>query len=265
MKKSTALSSVFSKKNLHKLFFGHSHRSALFNKILFTLSILVFSLFAVEAVMPTSFIVKSIEIFFGVLFCIEYGIRLWIAPHKWAYFFDGFSLVDIIVIISLFMPSLIGNLAILRVVRSFKILRTYRILEVAGKENSFIGKNIDILIAILNFVVFLFVMTVIVFVSQSPINQHINSYVDALYFTVTTLTTTGFGDIIPVGTVGRILSVLIMIFGITLFVKLTRSIFRYSKTYYTCPACGLRTHDLDATHCKHCGHVIKNPLAGKNE
>ena len=65
--------------------------------------------------------------------------------------------------------------------------------------------------------VFLFVMTAIVYETQHWTNPQIKNYVDALYFTVTVLTTTGFGDITLQGTMGRLISVLIMIFGVTLF------------------------------------------------
>ena len=74
---------------------------------------------------------------------------------------------------------------------------------------------------------------------------------------MTTLTTTGFGDIILTGTEGRLLSVAIMIIGVALFLRLARSIFRPDKVAYTCPDCGLNRHDPDAIHCKHCGRMIK--------
>jgi voltage-gated potassium channel len=79
---------------------------------------------------------------------------------------------------------------------------------------------------------------------------------DALYFTVTTLTTTGFGDVILVGSQGRILAVVVMIVGVALFIRLVQTIFRPTKVRYECPQCGLTRHDLDAVHCKHCGHEL---------
>ena len=99
-------------------------------------------------------------------------------------------------------------------------------------------------------------MTAIVFVVQFGDNPDIASYIDALYFTVTTLTTTGFGDITLPGTSGRILSVFIMIFGVSLFLRLIQVLFRGSKVRYECPDCGLSLHDNDAIHCKHCGRVL---------
>ena len=60
-------------------------------------------------------------------------------------------------------------------------------------------------------------------------NDQINNYADALYFTVTALTTTGFGDITLQGTSGRLLSVVVMIVGVTLFLRLAQVLFRPSR------------------------------------
>ena len=61
------------------------------------------------------------------------------------------------------------------------------------------------------------------------------NYIDALYFTVTALTTTGFGDITLTGTRGRLISVIIMICGVTLFLRLVRVLLRPHKVRFPCP------------------------------
>jgi voltage-gated potassium channel Kch len=77
--------------------------------------------------------------------------------------------------------------------------------------------------------VFIFIMTGIVYETQHAINPQINNYADALYFTVTALTTTGFGDITLAGTIGRLISVVIMVLGVTLFLNLARALLQPSK------------------------------------
>ena len=95
-----------------------------------------------------------------------------------------------------------------------------------------------------------------------PINPEIRNFVDALYFTVTSLTTTGYGDVLLVGTGGRLLSVVIMIAGISFFLRLVQAIFRSGKVRYRCPRCGLLRHDHDAVHCKACGEILAIPDEG---
>ena len=110
--------------------------------------------------------------------------------------------------------------------------------------------------------VFLFVMTAVVYETQHWRNSEIRNYIDALYFTVTALTTTGFGDITLPGTSGRLISVVIMIFGVTLFLRLVRVLVQAQKVRFGCPRCGLQRHDFDAVHCKACGTIVNIPDHG---
>ena len=86
--------------------------------------------------------------------------------------------------------------------------------------------------------VFIFVMTGVVYETQSSHNKQIVNYADALYFTATALTTTGFDDITLPGTAGRLITVVIMIFGVTLFLNL-------AKALLAPPRCDSRARSAD--------------------
>ncbi len=73
-------------------------------------------------------------------------------------------------------------------------------------------------------------MTGIVYETQHAINPLIANYADALYFTVTALTTTGFGDIMLTGSLGRLISVVVMMLGVTLFLNLARTILQPTRS-----------------------------------
>ena len=120
-------------------------------------------------------------------------------------------------------------------------------------------RNEEVIFASANLFVFIFVMTAIVYETQHYVNPNIHNYADALYFTITALTTTGFGDITLQGTAGRMISVVIMVCGVTLFLNLARTLFQPRKVYFQCPSCGLQRHDYDAVHCKACGVVLNLP------
>ena len=96
------------------------------------------------------------------------------------------------------------------------------------------------MLSVVNLFVFLLIMTALVHATQLGRNPVINNYADALYFTVTTLTTTGFGDITLQGTSGRLLAVLIMIFGVSLFIRLVQTLFRPQKVHYSCRSAASR-------------------------
>lgn len=130
-------------------------------------------------------------------------------------------------------------------------------------DSPFFRRNEEVIFAVTNLAVFIFVMTAVVYETQKHRNDQITNYADALYFTVTALTTTGFGDITLPGTVGRLISVVIMIFGVTLFFHLARALLSSNKVRFPCPTCGLQRHDSDAVHCKARGTVLNIPDEGQ--
>ena len=112
--------------------------------------------------------------------------------------------------------------------------------------------------AVATLVTFMFVVTGVVYSNFLGANG-LASYIDALYFTVTTLTTTGYGDVLLPGAWGRLVSIVTMLAGITLFIRLGQAIWRPRKVRFPCPTCGLLRHDLDAVHCKACGTLLNIP------
>ena len=58
------------------------------------------------------------------------------------------------------------------------------------------------------------------------------------------------------------LVIFLVIFGISLFVRLAQALFRPTKVYFPCPHCALQRHDPDAVFCKACGHMLKIPDEG---
>lgn len=197
-----------------------------------------------------------VEELIGIIYFVEWLARLYISKQRLHFTFHPAGLADLIVIASLLTPSLAQNYSFLRVLRALRLLRSYHMLKSLRKQSTFVRQHEEVIFSVVNLMVFIFVITAIVFVTQVGSNPAIKDYIDALYFTIATLTTTGFGDITLMGTSGHILAVLIMIFGISLFLRLIQTIFRPSKLRYECPTCGLNRHDTDAVHCKHCGEVL---------
>ena len=168
-------------------------------------------------------------------------------------------------IVSLIAPLFTGqleSLAFLRVLRAARLARSYHLFETLKRRNKLVQQHEDAIQSTIHMVLFLFVTTAFVYVHQVDRNPEIQTYVDALYFTVATLTTTGFGDVTLVGETGKLLAIGIMIVGIALFVRLAQTIFMPSRVRYRCPECGLLRHDRDAVHCKHCGTVLDIPNEG---
>lgn len=193
------------------------------------------------------------DITIGLLLSAELAGRVLADSDKMGLLSKPLALLDIFIILSLFLPWVFGSFAFLRIIRALRVMRSYAITRNLKRFRVF-ARNEEVFFSALNLLVFIFVISAFVFVlQQDPRNPAIANYIDALYFTITTLTTTGFGDVVLVGNQGRVLSIVIMIAGVALFLRLLQTLFRPSKIEYECPQCGLTRHELDAVHCKHCG------------
>lgn len=243
-------------KKIDHLYNGASKQSRYFRWSLLAFDILTIIYFVVASFFHHVDDIHLIEEAIGILFLFEFAARTFISKTRIRDILHPVGLADIIVIASLLAPSLAQNYSFLRVVRSLRLLRSYHMLRTLRKQSKFVRLNEDVIFSVVNLLIFIFIITAVVYVTQVGENPAIKDYVDALYFTIATLTTTGFGDITLTGTSGRILAVLIMIFGISLFIRLVQTIFRPGKVRYECPTCGLSRHDNDAVHCKHCGEVL---------
>lgn len=227
----------------------------------FRYGVLVFDIATILFVIGTSFYdhtvtIEIIDAVFGVLILTDFFIRFWIEKEKRLMAFRLATWADVAAVLSFLAPITGEGVGFLRIIRTLRLLHTYQLLSRLRQDFSFFRKNEDIVLASLNLGVFLFVMTGLIYATQVNVNPEIRNYADALYFTVTTLTTTGFGDITLTGPWGRMLSVGVMIFGVTLFLRLLQVLFRPSKVRQECKTCGLILHDADAVHCKHCGETI---------
>ena len=235
----------------------------------FRYALLTFDFATVLFVVVTSFFphTRAVEItdaIFGVLILADFIMRFRIEAQKGRFLLRLATWADIIAILSFLAPIAGEGLGFLRILRTLRLLHTYELLDRLRQDFTFFRRNEDIILAAINIGVFLFVMTGLIYATQAAINPAIGNYADALYFTVTTLTTTGFGDITLNGPGGRLLSVAVMIFGVTLFLRLLQVLFRPTKVRFECETCGLFLHDADAVHCKHCGATVHNRTAGYN-
>jgi voltage-gated potassium channel len=238
------------------LYEGNNPTAHLFRYGMLGFDVATIAFFLVTAAIEEAPWIVVVDFVVAVVILTDLAIRIYIDDRPLRCLFTMATAADIVVAISLLLPAFIDNLGFLRVLRALRVLRSYHLLRDLRKDSPFFCRNEDVIVRTTNLLVFIFVVTSIVFVSQNDINPKIATYLDALYFTVTTLTTTGFGDITLEGPAGRLLAVFIMVIGVSLFLRLLQAIFRPHKVPYECEDCGLLLHDPDAVHCKHCGNVL---------
>lgn len=233
-----------------------------------------FGLLAFDVAVIISFIVTTavglpswlllLDVIFAVVIAADLTARYVIKPSRRAYFLNFFNWADFVVVLSLTAPAVFGTFAFLRALRALRLMHSVQVLRDLRRSSRFFRLHEEVIERLLNLVVFIFIVSAFVYALQSSVNPGISSYTDALYFTVTALTTTGFGDIVLIGDSGRWLSILILGVGVGLFLRLAQSIFRPNKIRYKCPGCGLLLHETDAVHCKHCGREIQIETKGES-
>jgi voltage-gated potassium channel len=239
-----------------EFFYGKGQKGLRGHYVMLVADLSIIAYFIGTSFVPLNDFIIVMDAFIGVLLILELGGRALADSDRIGLLSRPLALLDIAIIITLFLPAVFGNFAFLRVVRAVRVLRSYTLLRKLRKVSRFFRRREEVVFSALNLAVFIFVVTAFVFVLEEKANPQINNYVDALYFTITALTTTGFGDIVLVGSHGRLVAVVIMIAGVMLFVRLVQTVLRPSKVRYECPTCGLMRHDFDATHCKHCGEQL---------
>jgi voltage-gated potassium channel len=237
---------------------GHRFRYALLAFDIATVLFIVITSFT-----PRGELVEWLDIVFGVALLADFAARLAISRARLREFLHPATWADLAAIVSFLAPVIGEGAGFLRILRTVRLLHTYQLLARLRKDSPWFRQREEAVLAVIHISVFIFIMTGIVYETQYASNKDIANYADALYFTVTALTTTGFGDITLPGTTGRLISVIIMILGVTLFFNLARALLHPSKVRFRCPDCALLRHEPDAVHCKACGALLNLPDDGR--
>lgn len=193
-----------------------------------------------------------------ILFAVEYLVRLWCAENKFNFIFSFFSVIDLVAI----LPFLLGfvNVSFIRIFRWFRILRLVRFLElknsvfrISTEDGVIFSRILFTLLAII------FVYSGLIYQVEHPANpESFGTFLDAVYFSVVTMTTVGFGDVTPISEAGRFLTILMILTGIALIPwqlgDLIKQLVKTGERVETvCQNCGWSVHDANARFCKICG------------
>jgi voltage-gated potassium channel len=175
---------------------------------------------------------RIIEQITVVLFILDYILRWITADYRlgkkgWSFLlypFSGWAIIDILSI----LPGLriLGRgFTLFRVTRLLKILRLFKFIRYSDKIQVLgrvVRKEKGVLFTVLGIALFYVFLTALIMFNAEP---HINpvtgsvtfeNFFDALYWATVTLTTVGYGDMIPVTDIGRLVSMLSSLFGVAI-------------------------------------------------
>ena len=179
----------------------------------------------------------AVELFSVTIFSMEYVLRIWSRPaapdnlHKtaikkrFAYVFSFTGIIDLLAILPSIIPLFFGGVDL----RWLRILRLMRLLKFSHYSSALEDLFSAVRHEWRSFVATLYLLILAIFLSSSLIYvfeqnvqpEHFGSIPDAMWWTVVTLTTVGYGDIVPMTVAGKLIATLTALMGVCVVALLT--------------------------------------------
>lgn len=228
------------------------------------LTVMLESIPQLEQDFTTAFFI--LELFFTGVFTIEYFLRIWVSPKPKNYIFSFWGMVDLLAILPTYLIFILPNIHFLVAIRSLRLLRVFRIIKLVRfiKEantlkkalTSSIYKTSTFLFTILAVVV---IMGTIMYVVEGAENGF-TSIPQSIYWAIITITTVGYGDIVPHTALGKLISAVVMVIGYSIIAVptaiFTVEVARAGNEQKVCAKCK-HQNNVDANFCNNCGNDLK--------
>lgn len=244
-----------------------------FDKVLLVLilcSLLVAIIDSIEAVHRNyATPLAWIEWAFTFIFALEYLVRLYCSPKPLRYAFSFYGLIDLLAIVPGILAIYYSDAQYLLIVRVVRMLRIFRVLKLSPylKQANYLlaalrGSKQKIIVFLATVSTLVTVFGTLMYVVEGP-EHGFTSIPKGIYWAIVTLTTVGFGDIVPKTPLGQILSSMVMITGYSIiavptgiFTAELANAMRGDQLQHDCPVCAKSAHEPNAAFCSRCG----NPL-----
>lgn len=212
---------------------------------------------------------RIVDWFFIGIFTVEYVLRILVSEKKFKYIFSYWGLIDFISIIPSYIALFVTGyqfilmIRILRLLRIFRILRLFEFMsegQVLAKAMRASARKIIIFMSLI-FTIVVLLGTLMYAIEHD--NPGFRSIPSSIYWGIVTITTVGFGDIVPLTALGKMISSLIMLTGYSIiavptgimtaeFAKLAR---KSDDNLVKCDQCG-HINSFDSNFCGKCGDSL---------
>ena len=180
----------------------------------------------------------NFEIFSVIIFTVEYVSRVWSAPAKrdhengetglkarMRYIFSFYGIIDLVAILPFYIQAFFPGLD-LRVLRALRLLRILKLNHYNSALDDLFGAILE---EKKSFLTTLYIFSVAFVLSSSLIYyaehkvqpEAFRSIPDAMYWSIITLTTVGYGDVSPITVFGKSIAAITAIFGVVVVALLT--------------------------------------------
>lgn len=156
--------------------------------------------------------IHTLDFVIALVFLLDFVIGFIRAESKWEYFkHNWFYLLAAIPITDEMYRSL-RLLRVLRIVRAVRV--AIRILRISRAAEHLVAGSSKYIYASTIATTVLLTAAVLLYSFEYGVNPNIKSFFDVIWLTVVTASTVGYGDIYPVTMEGRIVAMLLMVFGV---------------------------------------------------
>jgi len=137
-------------------------------------------------------------------------VVLEILKKKWEYITSPFAIIDLLAILPVYRAF--------RIFRIFMLFRLFKVLRYTKSVNNFLSiittKRFEILTLLIVVGFVTFIGGAVIYVFEYGKNDNIHNFFDAIYWSLVTISTVGYGDISPVTYQGRVLTMFLILAGI---------------------------------------------------
>ena len=204
---------------------------------------------------------------FTILFTIEYVLRLITVRRPSRYAWSFFGIVDFLAIVPTYLSAIVPGAESLLVIRGLRLLRIFRVF----KLGRFLGEAGVLSKALMSsrHKVTVFLGTVLILVTILGAAMYLiegeengfTSIPKSVYWAIVTMTTVGYGDLVPQTVAGKTLASLVMVLGYSVIAvptgivtaEIVETAVGSRVSTRSCPECTSEGHDRDSRFCKDCG------------
>ncbi len=215
-----------------------------------------------------------------IFFSLEYALRVISNPKRKQYIFSFYGIIDLISILPMYLSFFFVESKFLSIIRILRLLRIFRILDLAqfnhqaNELRTALSASKTKIMVFIYFVLVICILLGALMYMIEPHNEAFTSIPRSIYWCVVTLTTVGYGDVVPTTTLGQIMASAIMILGYGIIAVPTGIVTsEYNRIrrkqeqcenekevlenmQQKCPHCSAKKMPKDAVFCYKCGQKL---------
>lgn len=209
-----------------------------------------------------------------ILFTIEYILRIVSVHHPSKYIFSFYGIIDFLAMIPKYISLFVigAHLETMMAIRALRILRIFRVLHISryiGESNFLVRSLLVSRAKIIIFLLFVLIMCILfgtlMYLVEGP-EAGFNSIPESIYWCISTISTVGYGDIVPLTGMGKFLASMLMILGYGIIAVPTGIISaemaqrrkNVDVNTTVCAECMNDKHKDNAIYCHECGSHLED-------